>query len=71
MTAEPVIYEYKVLGRSVIPVTVAARTTNESLHQALAKENIFAIEAILDEMGKEGWEPVLLSYPYIFRRIKQ
>lgn len=65
------IYEYKVIGSGTVTVTEASGTTNKSLHEAITRSRPDDVASVLNELGKDGWEPVLLSPPYIFKRTKK
>jgi hypothetical protein len=57
-------YEYKVLGEG--PVVVDG--TPLSLDSALRGKWSRDVQAILNVLGKDGWELMSIEYPYVFKR---
>lgn len=70
------VYEYKVIGKSEIPVEDNIGTAGASLHYAIDREhnglncNLGQIVRILNHLAEDGWEPVTLDFPYVFKRVK-
>ncbi len=56
--------EYKVLGKG----TVQVDGKPVSLTDEVARDNVFAIEGALNELGKDCWELLRLAPPFVFIR---
>jgi hypothetical protein len=56
--------EYKVLGRG----TVEVHGRHLSIDEHLRSGSPTVVESILNTLGEDGWDPVKLEYPYIFKR---
>jgi|HubBroStandDraft_1064217.scaffolds.fasta_scaffold352262_2 hypothetical protein len=67
-------YEYKCLGRGSVEVTDSTGTRPEYLWGVMDRDHNgigiqpLPVEMILNALAKDGWEPVSLDFPYIFRR---
>lgn len=62
------VYEYKVLGHE--PVQVDG--TSHKLSDVLSTVGLHPryAESALNALAAEGWEPVSLDFPFVFRRVK-